>query len=310
MDQAETIEPVMEQTEVITKTESAKWQDGWVKHNGEVYAYKEDLMSFLIMGIDKTSITETDPEALDGGNADVLMLFVMDPVKKHIDFIPINRNTMVDVNVYDKEGDVLSSNLAQIAVQHGVGSGLEDSCEYEVRAVSNLFYQLPIHGYAAMTMDGIVPLCDAIGGVDVVVPEDYDAGSIKFTKGETVHLEDEEAYLFVRSRDTEVGGADRRLERQQVYLEALIDKIYETIKNDPLSFMSIYNSVSDYTVTSISGSKLIYLATEAAGYEYDNDSVHEIPGATTQGNVSDEFYVDDDKFRDMVIDIFYEKVDD
>jgi LCP family protein required for cell wall assembly len=306
---AETVEPVIQQTEAVTTKEAVKWQDGWVKYNGGIYAYKENLMSFLVMGIDKNLPEKVDEQSLEGGQADVLVLLVLDPDEKRIDMIPINRNSMVDVDVFDADGRNLYSQKAQIAVQHGVGDGLEKSCEYQVNAVSKLFYQLPIHGYAALNMEGIIPLNDAVGGVDVVVPENYDSGEYTFTEGETVHLEGEQAYIFLRDRDNEVGGADRRLSRHEAYLTALVGKVYNEIKNDPLSFMSVYNAISQYTVSNISSSELAYLATEASGFSYDEDSVHEIKGSTVKGELYDEFYIDDDALEELIMDVFYKKIE-
>ena len=39
--------------EALTVEEGEKWQDGWVKYQDTVYAYKEEILTFLIMGIDK-----------------------------------------------------------------------------------------------------------------------------------------------------------------------------------------------------------------------------------------------------------------
>ena len=43
--------PVLESTE---STEEG-WQDGWIRYNGQIYAYNEDIRTFLFMGIDKKS---------------------------------------------------------------------------------------------------------------------------------------------------------------------------------------------------------------------------------------------------------------
>ena len=39
-----------------------------------------------------------------------------------------------------------------------------------------LLYQLPIHGYLAVNMDGIPTINDTIGGVEVECIEDFDGG--------------------------------------------------------------------------------------------------------------------------------------
>ena len=44
-------------SETLTEEEETKWQEGWVKYNGSIYAYNEDIRTFLFMGIDKKSGT-------------------------------------------------------------------------------------------------------------------------------------------------------------------------------------------------------------------------------------------------------------
>ncbi len=306
----ETEKPVIEYEEEITEEEQTKWQDDWVKFDGEIYSYKKDIMTFLIMGTDQKSGSSAQSGSLDGGQADFLILLVLDPTKKKIEFIPINRNTMAEVDVYDANGNVTGTAVAQIAVQHGVGNGLQESCEYEVKAVSRLFYQLPIHGYASMTMKGIIPLTDTVSGVDVTVPADAKTPSFTYQKGENVHLEGMTAYNFVHDRDQEVGGADRRLERQKVFMKALITKLLKTVKSNPTSVLNIYNAVADYTTTDITTNELVYIASKAAGYGYDGGSFYSIKGETKVGEVSDEFHIDEDEFKKLIIEVFYEKVED
>ncbi|WP_092325397.1 LCP family protein [Butyrivibrio sp. YAB3001] len=302
--------PVIEQAEEVTVKEKKKWQDGWVKLDGEIYEYNKNILTFLIMGTDQHGVNTAQSGGLDGGQADVLSLLVLDPDKKRIEFIPINRNTMVDVDVYDASGNITKSVKAQIAVQHGVGNGMEESCEYQVKTVSNLFYQLPIHGYVAMNMEGVVPLSKAVGGVDVTLPNDFDAGNKKYKAGETVHLEGADVMTFVRERDHEVGGADRRLERQKVYMKALISQMIKQIKENPVSVTSIFKAVSKYVTTDISTNEMVYLATLASGYRYDGKSMHTIQGETVKGEQFDEFYCDEDALKKLVIEVFYEKVEE
>ena len=126
--------------EELTQEEEQQWQEGWVKYQGNLYAYNEDILTFLFMGIDKDSGGERVTEGTDGGNADALFLAVMNPKKKTVQIIGINRNTMADVDIYDEKGNYLMTSKAQITVQHGFGNGLEESCEYQKKAVSDIFF--------------------------------------------------------------------------------------------------------------------------------------------------------------------------
>ena len=118
-----------------------------MKYKDTVYAYNEDIMTFLFMGIDKNSDAIEVAEGTDGGQADALFLAVMNPHDKTIKVIGINRNTMTDIDIYNEQGAYVTTTKAQIAVQHGFGNGVEKSCEYQQKAVANLFYNLPIHGW-------------------------------------------------------------------------------------------------------------------------------------------------------------------
>ena len=57
-------------SETLTEEEETKWQEGWVKYNGSIYAYNEDVRTFLFMGIDKKSDVKEVEEGTKGGQAD------------------------------------------------------------------------------------------------------------------------------------------------------------------------------------------------------------------------------------------------
>lgn len=101
--------------EALTVEEGEKWQDGWVKYQDTVYAYKEEILTFLIMGIDKLSDAEEVTEGTDGGQADALFLAVLDPQEKRMKVIGINRNTMTDIDIYDENGEYVSTVKSQLA---------------------------------------------------------------------------------------------------------------------------------------------------------------------------------------------------
>lgn len=160
--------PVLESTE---STEEG-WQDGWIRYNGQIYAYNEDIMTFLVMGVDNDDVVKKAKDGLSGGQADAMFLAVMNPHDKSVSIIAVNRNAMALVDVYDEDGVYMGQYTKQITLQHGYGDGMELSCERSVAAVSRLFYNLPISGYAAINMGAIPALNDAVGGVQVTVLDD------------------------------------------------------------------------------------------------------------------------------------------
>ena len=96
-----TDEPIDSIDDIMNRqTGEGLWQEGWLQYEGRVYEYNDDIMTFLIMGIDKNGEVENSQGATDGGQADALFLVVADRRKKEIRLVGINRDTMVDINAY------------------------------------------------------------------------------------------------------------------------------------------------------------------------------------------------------------------
>lgn len=295
--------------EILTKEETEKWQEGWVKYQNAIYAYNEEILTFLIMGIDKRNDVEEVAEGTDGGQADALFLVALNPKDESIKVIGINRNTMTDVDIYDGNGEYTSTVKAQLAIQHGFGNGMEKSCEYQKKAVENLFYQLPIHGYAAVNMSAVATINDAVGGVDVTVPEDMAGFNEYFAEGETIHLMGENAFWYVKYRNTDVfGSADMRLDRQKQYLNGFIDAAKQAVHENTAVVIDLYQAVKPQMVTDISVDEAAYLAPILADYAYDEDDFYTLQGKTVMGEQYEEFYPDEDAMFAMILDVFYEKV--
>lgn len=298
------------QTVYLTEEEEAVWQEGWVKHNGKIYAYNRDILTFLIMGIDKNSDVKEVAEGTNGGQADALFLAVMNPHDESIRVIGINRNTMTDIDFYNEEGAYFNTVKAQIAVQHGFGNGVEKSCEYQRKAVQKLFYNLPIHGYAAINMSAIPTINDAVGGVDVTVLEDLTWADAALKEGEEVHLVGRSAYLYVQKRDiSQFTSADRRLERQKQYLNAFIRKAIQAARKDISVVLNLYEAVSGQMVTDITLDEIAYLTPIAAGYQFDSQNFYMLKGETIMGEKFEEFYVDENALYELILEIFYEEVE-
>lgn len=302
--------PVMAK-EALTKEEEDKWQEGWVKYKGNIYAYNEEIITFLFMGIDKNSEVQEVEEGTDGGQADALFLAVMNPLDKTIKIIGINRNTMADVDIYNSEGAYVTTQKAQIAVQHGFGNGVEESCEYQRKAVSKLFYGLPIHGYAAIQMSAIPTINDAVGGVDVTVLEDLTIKDGMLVEGADVHLMGKTAFWYVKYRDTNTfGSADMRLERQKQYLTGFMDAAKRAAKENISVAAELYQAIMPMMVTDISLEEAAYLAPVILDYRFGGeDGFYMLEGKTVMGEVFEEFYADEEALYEMILDIFYEPVE-
>lgn len=292
------------------------YEEGVIAYEGGHYRYNDDIRTFLVMGIDNRDKLPKLSEVKDftkGGQADTLFLIVVNPDIKKVNVIAVNRNTMGEVEVYDTDNQFVHTDLLQICLQHGYGSGLEDSCERQVKTVSCLFYDLPIHGYLSIELPAVCVLNDAVDGVEVSLLENIPGGSdaVKNRKGETVTLSGEDAYRYVVYRDLNTfDSSSMRLSRQKQYLKTFAKKAIEKTKKDVTFPLMVYNELTDYTVTDINTSKMTYMSTTYSGYEFDFDNIYTLEGETVIGTGGfEEFYADDDALYDLIIDLFYDKID-
>ena len=288
-------------------------------YNGKVYELNEDIISILIMGIDSETVEDiggqswsvSEDSQYAGGQADTLFLAIINPHTKKVSFLAVNRNTMATVDVWDEAGNYKGTQIQQIALQHGYGDGKEESCERQVKAVSRLLFDIPINSYAAISMDGVPKLNDAVGGVSVTVLDDivYPEYDMNLHEGQQTTLKGEKAYWYVRLRNENVFNSnEQRQNRQRQYLSAFIAKAKEEVLSDARVAADLYKVIDEYMVTDIDLSEFTYMATEYVGYDFELDNIYALEGEVVQGKVFEEFYMDEASVEELVVDLFYEEV--
>lgn len=285
-----------------------KWSEGVVTYNNQQYRYNNTIRTYLFMGIDADDPVHKAEDGISGGQADALFLIVVDKAHEKLSLISIHRNLMTTVKMYNREGEYTGDAELQICLQHGYGDGERLSCQRTADCVSNLFYGIPIHGYVSLNMGGIGLLNDALGGVELTVLQDLNVQSrnVHLTEGETKVLSGEEAYVYVRSRDTtQFDSASDRLARQEQYLNNMIPVMLKKIRRAS-SAVSVYGASEDYIYSNVDYSKL---ADELSGVTYDSlEGIRDIPGEVVMGEQLEEFHADDDGLYQLVLDVFYDKV--
>ena len=305
-DAISSIADIMENQNEVAELE---WQEDWIGYNGKIYDYKEDVMTFLVMGVDRDGPIATEGPYV-GGQSDALFLVVADPKDETVKIVGINRDTMVDVIMIGAGGIAEGKTTkAQITVQHAYGNSEEESCQLTKDAVSHLFYDLPIHGYIALNMGAIAPLNDSVGGVTVTVMEDMTDENKEWYAGNQVTLQGQEAYAYVRHRDTgEFESARQRLDRQKAYLTAFINQSVAETKKDITTPVTLYQELSKYMVTDISVDEVTYLVNEMQDYQFESE-IYTMQGTTVEGKKHEEFTPDEEALRELMLAVFYEEVE-
>ena len=164
---------------------------------------------------DRLGADDVDPatgEAITGQRADTLILAQIDPDTDHVIMVQFPR----DLYVALADGSKGKINTA-----------LESGIKNLIRTVKDLT-GLDINAYAQVNIAGFRDVIDAIDGVDVCIPEPvpFDpATGIEIKEAGMIHFNGEKAIRYVRSRKVFAEGDFARMQNQQRFLAAAIDKV-------------------------------------------------------------------------------------
>ena len=89
-----------------------------------------------------------------------------------------------------------------------------------------------------------------------------------------------------------------------------MDKLKKVSTENPDQVTEIYNSVSDYLVTSVDFTSMIE---QLMNYGFSEDQMYTVPGKTVEGKPIDgkryeEYHVDEDAMEELIMKVFYTPV--
>ena len=281
----------------------ASWEKPDITYNGVTYSPKQRVEAYLLMGIDVTGPVVSTPGAYNGGQADAQFLLVLDNEAQTWQMLRLNRDSMVEVPVLDLKGNVIGYERQQLALAHAYGDGTNNSCQNTVDAVSMLLGDAVIDGYAALNMDGIAIVNDAIGGVTVTITSDFTAVDPTLVEGETITLNGQQAFEFVRTRkDVDDQTNLARMERQRIYLEAMKPQLM-TLSDEEV--VRVVDAVSDYLVTNIGSQTVLDLAEKLRNYQGLPELT--IDGTNTIEGEHVAYILDEDSLQQVILQLFYQE---
>jgi polyisoprenyl-teichoic acid--peptidoglycan teichoic acid transferase len=203
--------------DVLREVVQAGMEDG-DPGRSTVWGGKTDLY-ILVLGVDRRK---------DGGdqNADVIIIAHLDLINQRLAAVSIPRDLLVDIpgTGPDKINGSYNDGVKERAKDPVAGvAKVRDTIEQD--------FGVPIDGYVMLDFDGFEHVIDAVGGIEVDVPqhihddqyptEDYGTKVVDFKKG-TQRMNGQRALEYVRTRHSD--SDDGRRNRQQQVLMALFEK--------------------------------------------------------------------------------------
>lgn len=314
------IEEVSRIRENLEQNDSVAWQDDWVVHDGKVYEYREDMLNFLLLGIDHGGKLSSETELSDwnAGQADTIFLVSLNQTDKTISVIGIPRNAMVNVEIFNSESERVETIYNQICLQYGYAGGGELGLRKMKESVSKLMCGLPIHGACAVSFDAISVITDRLGGIEVVVPDDMTEHDRAYVQGSTQILTGKNVVPYLRYRQySTLGSPTTRLERQKDFMRVAMARTMQEVKANPVFVKDIYAALRSYMNTDISVDEAVYIASRALDCTLAEQSFYQLTGVdraeyfvTDNGRQDfyNDYYIDEDALQKIMFEVFYREV--
>lgn len=200
--------------------------------------------TLLLMGIDSTDEVLSKNAIAHG---DTLILITFNPKTLNATMISIPRDSYIPIACW--------SGKPENKITHAAMYG--NDCM--INTIQN-YFDVKIDYYAKINFKGLVKLVDAVGGVEVDVPQvlctdsSNREGDVCINPGRQV-LNGEQALVFARNRKAFADGDFRRAQHQQEIIKALVDKLKDI--NDVSTFMSILNTVSNSLDTNLTTKQIL-----------------------------------------------------
>ncbi len=271
------------------------------------YSTTDQIKTYLFMGTD-VSGTGAELEGTKdyrGTLADFLLLVVVNKTQNNYGFLQIDRNTITEVDVLDKNNKPNGSATEQICTAHWYGTDREAGCKNTVNAVAYYLGDLEIDGYYSLDMKAIGTLNHLIGGVEVTLEDDFSKKDPAMKKGTTLVLNDRQAEHFLHDRmDVADGTNANRMKRQRQYLNGFLSKLRTETKENPNCVNEIYDALEESADTNLAGRDISRLVNDM--YRTDSLGILTVEGETKEGNilqdgdVHEEFYPDTGSLIDVM----------
>lgn len=305
-----TIEPSPEIADVINLIDD---KGKTIEYKGKTYSFNEDVATIVFMGIDTKDFENPDRLVGEGGQADAIYIAVIDTKYDKVSILGVSRDSMVDVNIYNTDGEFVNTENMQICLSYAYGDAAHTSCENTLLSLERLFYGLQFDTYFSIDTRSLETLTDAVSGVTLTTLVDYYSKYYGRTiyAGETVTIHGIDAEMYVRSRDIEeLTSNNDRMARQRQFMKAFLSQIWPSVKKDPSVILDLYNGIKSNSTTNLTTSKMTYLTTTAISSldSYKEIEFVNIPGAIKKGEYA-EFHINEEGLMEVMLNLFYTEVE-
>lgn len=116
---------------------------------------------------------------------------------------------------------------------------------------------------------------------------------------------------YVRQRDEYVTGSNiGRIERQKQYMSAFLEKAKTVIQGDLTIPITLFQQLQGNMSTDVQVDDITYLVPEVLQMSLAPEDMSMLPGDVVVGEQYEEYHLQEEAVKEMVIQTFYEEVTD
>lgn len=219
----------------------------------------EKSINILLLGVD-----ERDG---DKGRSDTIILASLNPNTNSMKMLSVPRDTYVNI-----------PGRGMDKINHAYAYG---DVELSLQTFEEAF-NIPVHFYARINMEGFQEGIDALGGVTVQNDLAFSVKGTEYPKGE-IHLNGNEALKYIRMRKNDPRGDYGRNERQRDVIKAAIN---ETASFSSLTKVgNLLDILGDNVRTDLNMDRLKSLFSDYRGTRKNMESIEINGNGQTMGGV-------------------------
>lgn len=223
-------------------------------------------INILVMGLDSRPDQETDftlpEEERLKARTDTLMVASVDPVTNSITFLSFPRDLVITVN--PKAGEPYRTRINESYFEGVLAGGhVEDGAEQVQRDLRENF-GVDTDYWVILDFRGVADVIDALGGIDVTIPEDLAVEDWWYSDDDKTHqlisipagrqsLDGYMAVAFSRNREP---SDLARIKRQQIVLQAAVTEVFAQGLLSPTRWPGLWDSYKSTIQTDVPTGRL------------------------------------------------------
>ena len=240
-------EKIGEEVKVAYEYSKEMENQDYIESSGSV----EEPFTVLLMGVDSTSNKLNANAAFNG---DTIMIITFNPHTLNATVFSVPRDTYVPIACLKNSSSKINSSAAY-------------GTQCVINTVQNLI-GINIDYYVKINFKGVVDLVNALGGIDVTVPDkvsfceqnskrSFKKKDLLCIKPGYQHMNGEQALAFARHRKTLPAGDFQRVQHQQLVVEGIANAAKNLTSMN--SFMEVLDAVSINMDTNMQTSEMLNL---------------------------------------------------